>query len=277
MNNLDSYPPPFRPQNNQTHNPDPYNPSSDPNEYPDPVPIIDLRCLKRNPDEQKKLEEACKDWGLFRLANHDIPLNLLNQLQDLARDLFSISFESKQALTSDSPVSYFWGTAALTPKGTALARGPQSINWLEGFNIPLSQLSGFDHQVPLLDSFRVLLEEYGNHLSRIARTLYETMAKNLDLDPETSKSFLSEETGIFRVYRYPANPNADAALGMEVHTDSSVLSILHQNDGVNGLEVLRDDQWQTVKSIPNSLIVNLGDMMQAISDDTFKSVKQSEG
>ncbi|KAI4357563.1 hypothetical protein L6164_001503 [Bauhinia variegata] len=150
MNNLDSYPPPFRHQNSQTHYPDQVNSLSD----PDPIPVIDLDGLNQNLDEPKKLEEACREWGLFRLANHGIPLTLLSQLHDLAKEIFSISFESKQASTANSPISYFWGTAALTPKGTALARGSQSINWLEGFNIPLSQLSEFEHQVPMLDSFR---------------------------------------------------------------------------------------------------------------------------
>lgn len=59
---------------------------------------------------------------------------------------------------------------------------------------------------------------------------------------------------------------------MDVHTDSSVLSILNQ-DEVGGLEVLKDDHWFTVKPVPNTLVVNLGDMMQAISDDEYTSVK----
>jgi isopenicillin N synthase-like dioxygenase len=103
--------------------------------------------------------------------------------------------------------------------------------------------------------------DYATHLSRIATTLFEAMAKNLELNLKSTKSYVSENTGLVRVYRYPCT---DVGWGMEVHTDSSVLSILNQDDHVSGLQVLKDDQWLTVKPISNTLIVNLGDMMQVL-------------
>lgn len=109
---------------------------------------------------------------------------------------------------------------------------------------------------------RLLLKDYENHLSRIATTLFEAMANNLDLNLKPSKPYLAENTGMVRVYRYPNCSDANVGWGMEAHTDSSVLSILNQDDEVSGLQVLKDDQWLTVKPIPNTLIVNLGDMMQ---------------
>lgn len=261
MNNLDSYPPILRQHNNQPQNL--YVPNAI-IEDSDPIPIIDLKCL-----EHKNLDEACKEWGLFRLVNHGVPITLLEQLQDLTKQLFSLSFESKQEACNESPIKYFWGTPALTPSGTAIAKGPQNINWVEGFDVPLCQLSHFQHQLPSLESIRLLLMEYATHLSRIATTLFEAMVKNLELNRKTTKSYLSENTGIIRVYRYPPT---DVGWGMEVHTDSSVLSILNPDDHVSGLQVLKDDQWLTVKPASNTLIVNLGDMMQAISSDRYKSV-----
>lgn len=108
---------------------------------------------------------------------------------------------------------------------------------------------------------RVLLEEYGNHLARLARAIFDAMVKNLDLDTIEPMSNLSEYNGSLRVYRYPYYSDAETAWGMDVHTDSSVLAILNQ-DEVGGLEVLKDGQWFSVEPIPNTLIVNLGDMMQ---------------
>lgn len=54
----------------------------------DPVTVLDLQCLDRD-----KLGEVCKDWGLFRSVDHDVPVTLLNQLQDLAsQSTFSSTF-----------------------------------------------------------------------------------------------------------------------------------------------------------------------------------------
>ncbi|XWS52974.1 hypothetical protein CRYUN_Cryun11dG0118100 [Craigia yunnanensis] len=272
MSNLESYPPVFRqlygaPQISELKNYSMEDTTQDSVSIPlvDPIPQVDLQCLSLD-----KLGEACKDWGLFRLDNHGIPPSLLSKLQDQAKMLFSLSFESKQALLT-SPMSYFWGTPALTPSGAAL-RGALNINWLEGLNVPLSQLPQFQSEDPMLDYFRHLLEEYGRHLARIATTLFEAMVKNLNLAPNQSESKLSESTGFIRVYRYPPGSMADEAWGMMAHTDSSVLSIVNQ-DQVGGLEIFKDNKWLLVNPIPNTLVVHIGDMMQAISDDEYISVK----
>uniref|UniRef100_M4CEJ7 Fe2OG dioxygenase domain-containing protein n=2 Tax=Brassica campestris TaxID=3711 RepID=M4CEJ7_BRACM len=59
---------------------------------------------------------------------------------------------------------------------------------------------------------------------------------------------------------------------MELHTDSSVISILKE-DETGGLEIMKGEEWLRVKPVADTLIINLGDMMQAISDDEYKSVK----
>ncbi|XP_074331179.1 gibberellin 2-beta-dioxygenase 8 [Apium graveolens] len=244
------------------------------------LPVVDFQCVN-----EEKLHEACSDWGVFRLVNHGIPTTLINQLVETSKQVFNYSFESKQRLFSCSPVTYFWGTPALNSKGLALQQ-PQNINWMEGFNVPLSQLSshtrahkhGKDDD-PLSTSLRYLIQEYGNHQSRIAETIYKAITDRLLLDQRrlddsrNCSSYLSLSTGFLRVYRYPAlvQPN-ETSWGMDVHTDSSIISILNQ-DLVGGLQFMRHGHWHHVHPVANTLIVNLGDMMQAISDDKYKSVK----
>lgn len=156
MPNLESYPPVFRRKHNDF---DPDESVQDFQEcyHSDPVPSLDLGSLNL-----EKLGDACRNWGLFRLVSHGIPETLMSQLRSQANNLFSFSFETKQRLFTNKPAAvsiYFWGTPALTPSGAALARAPQSINWVEGFNVPLTQLSDRNQyfqgqQDPLFDSFR---------------------------------------------------------------------------------------------------------------------------
>jgi len=142
---LESYPPIFRRPNIQTQR---FN--DQPVEESEPIPIIDLHCL--NPSE---LGKACRDWGLFRLVNHGVPSTLLSQLHEHAKRLFSLSFESKQAIFTN-PLYYLWGTTAITTSGTALMIGLQNIHWVEGFHFPLGQLSQFQPEDPILASLRYL-------------------------------------------------------------------------------------------------------------------------
>lgn len=125
------------------------------------IPTVDLQSL-----EPKQLEDACKNWGIFRLVNHQVPPLLLSQLQEQAKNLFSLSFDDKQN-TLSSPLSYFWGTPVLTPSGSALPH--QNLHWLEGLNVPVSHLSHSPttHH-PLLHSFRYLIDPFRDPLISLA-------------------------------------------------------------------------------------------------------------
>lgn len=274
--NLDSYPPVFRPIRKF----DPNQNSRGQGTGMDPLPLIDVECLDEN-----KLNRACREWGIFRVINHGVPIGLLRDLQDHARTIFDLPFQSKQGLSNSCcpSIRYFWGTPALSPAGVALPRATAALNvdWVEGLNVPLAQISSsldhhhhHHHHDSLIIAFRDLLEEYRRHLARLASTLFEAMVRCLELKLELPRStYLDESTELVRVYRYPrGSVDQELANGMHVHTDSSLLSILNE-DQVGGLQFLKDDQWLDVKPIPSTLIVNLGDMMQALSDDEYKSVK----
>lgn len=265
--NFESYPPLFRPANIPSLERDKAETLS---EEAANIPVIDLECTT------SCMREACRNWGLFGLVNHAIPITLLNQIEEHAKKLFSLPYETKKAFFSSSPISYFWGTPALTPSGSAIPQKPnnqQTLQWMEGFNVSLSQLSHLHYQDLLLESFRCLLEEYGKHQGRLATSIFKVLASDLKLGPLQTQSHLSVATGLLRVYRYPRCHEPEGAWGIDVHTDSSVLSIIHQ-DEVGGLQVYsKDHQWLDVNPLPNTLIVNIGDMLQAMSDDKYISVK----
>ncbi|OMO90433.1 hypothetical protein COLO4_19187 [Corchorus olitorius] len=145
MNIESSYPPLFGPHSNLTQNSDNVEPIEE--DLEDSVPVIDLHCLNLN-----KFEEAGKNWGVFRLANHGVPSKLVTQIQDHAIKLFSLSFENKQAILS-TPLSYVWGTVFLSSSGAAV-RSSNGINRAEVISFPLSKISQFQTQDSLLHSFR---------------------------------------------------------------------------------------------------------------------------
>ena len=45
------------------------------------------------------------------------------------------------------------------------------------------------------------------------------------------------------------------------HSDPDILTVL-LDDGVDGLQVRKDDQWYTVASVPGALTINVGDLLQ---------------
>ncbi|XP_071741789.1 gibberellin 2-beta-dioxygenase 8-like [Rutidosis leptorrhynchoides] len=277
---LESYPSCFRPNTqqsllNQTKtNLTSYN---DVDPKLDPLPVIDLKQF-----DLIELEQACTDRGIFRLVNHGIPLILLSKLHEHVVKVYELEFEYKKSLFASIPndvISYFWGTPALTPTGVALYKDQRTVvdyNWVEGLNFPLSQPSHVDlDQHPLVRDMRMLLQEYGVHQERLAKLIFGAMSQNLQLSND-SRMYLAPSTGFLRVHRYPRCffDESTKVWGVNAHTDSSVITILNQYE-VGGLQILdeKDNVWIDAKPISNTLIVHLGDMMQAISDDKYKSVK----
>ncbi|KAJ0979360.1 hypothetical protein J5N97_014834 [Dioscorea zingiberensis] len=246
-----SYPPLFR-----RIEPNPV-PRSSEDEIGIEIPVIDLESL-----DDDALTKACREWGLFRLENHGIPPDLSAKLKDEVARLLSLSFEEKESRFHGSSVAYFWGTPAM--------RSLRSVNWVEGLHIPMDQLrSDVDSAHSAL---RSLAAEYGEHMAKIARKLFDAVAADLKLESSQLGPYLDESHGTLRVYRYPPCPDLANYYGLEAHTDSSVLSILNQ-DSVGGLQILHASQWFHVAPVPGTLIVNLGDMLQAISNDKYKSVQ----
>lgn len=57
-----------------------------------------------------------------------------------------------------------------------------------------------------------------------------------------------------------------------VHTDYGSLTILRQDGGVSGLEVQnRSGHWVPVQQIPDSFVINLGDLMSRWTNDQWVS------
>uniref|UniRef100_A0ACD5XA33 Uncharacterized protein n=1 Tax=Avena sativa TaxID=4498 RepID=A0ACD5XA33_AVESA len=223
------------------------------------LPTLDLE----HDELTEQLVAACRDPGVFRLVNHGVPCDLTARLFRLTRGLLELEPASKSNLPG-----YFWGTPALSLR-------VKELNWVEGLHVDAALTSPAaegDEAGDAYSAFRkVVTDEYVPHMARIARKLFDALA---GVDAEQRTSYLEERGGTFRAYRYPARDPAAAVqyMGMEPHTDSSVLSILNQ-DLVGGLQVLRDGSagWRRVRPVEGTLVVNLGDMMQAMSGDAYRS------
>ncbi|RWR75066.1 2-oxoglutarate-dependent dioxygenase [Cinnamomum micranthum f. kanehirae] len=80
------------------------------------------------------------------------------------------------------------------------------------------------------------------------------------------------ESRLLVAHYYPYCPQPDLTLGIGSHMDPGVLTVVLQ-DQVGGLQVKHGEEWVEVKPIHGAIVVNIGDLLQMMSNDEYKSVE----
>ena len=99
------------------------------------------------------------------------------------------------------------------------------------------------------------------------------MAKSLDLEKSSFSNYFMEERDVLqgRFILYPPCPIPDQVFGLKAQSDRSGITLLLQDPGVEGLQVLNDGKWYMVPVIHDAIFVNLGDQMQVKELTTFQT------
>ncbi|KAJ3694174.1 hypothetical protein LUZ60_009654 [Juncus effusus] len=238
---------------------------------PDSIPLINLT----DSNLVRKVGKACEEWGVFQIAGHGINPDLLNRLESQIHRLFALP--AHQKLRGAKSVGDLSGYG-LVPISSFFSK----FMWSEGFTICGSPLQHAQKLWPNdYTSFCEVMEEYNEAMKQLASRLLQVMLLSLGLTKEeinqTGPIRESNMSTAFQLNSYPVCPDPDRAIGLATHTDSGLLTLLYQN-GISGLQVLRpkDDlgptRWVTVPALLNTFIVNIGDLMQILSNGRFRSV-----
>ncbi|KAK3206649.1 hypothetical protein Dsin_020695 [Dipteronia sinensis] len=99
------------------------------------------------------------------------------------------------------------------------------------------------------------------------------MAKALKMDIEEIRELFSEGIQSMRMNYYPPCPQPDRAIGLTPHSDADALTILLQLNETEGLQIRKEGNWVPIKPLPNALVVNIGDIMEIVSNGDYRSIE----
>ncbi|KAL4319832.1 hypothetical protein GQ457_18G023990 [Hibiscus cannabinus] len=232
------------------------------------LPLIDL-CGLRSGDETVRracaaaICKASSEWGFFQVVNHGISPRLVERMRTEQVKLFQSPFETK-AKSGLLNNSYRWGS----PRATCT----NQFSWSEAFHVLLTNVSD-EACYGEFTSLREVMTCFAAAMSELSRLLARILIENLGHGKQALIDNICDETTCFlRLNHYPACPISPEITGLVPHTDSDFLTILCQ-DQVGGLQLMKDSKWVTVKPNKDALIVNIGDLFQAWSNDVYKSVE----
>ncbi|PSB29411.1 isopenicillin N synthase family dioxygenase [Stenomitos frigidus] len=248
------------------------------------IPVIDLGGL-RSPDLSDRkavaaeIRHASHHVGFFYIANHGIPAEAIAATFAQTKHFFDQPLAVKNTVSiTQSPISR--GYEAIRQQ--ALDQIPDLkegyyIGVDRGADDPLVQTGTPNHganQWPTnLPGWQEPLEAYFAMMQTLACQLMGALALSLDLDEPYFDGMLDHAMSVLRLLHYPPHP-VDAMtdqLGCGAHTDWGGLTILLQ-DQVGGLEVCNaDGNWIKAEPIPETFVINLGDMMARWTNDYYQS------
>jgi isopenicillin N synthase-like dioxygenase len=244
------------------------------------LPLIDVGDLLTAGGDAlavaRRIDAACRDLGFFRITGHGIPSVRLAELDSLAREFFAQPDDVKAAiamehggaawrgwfpldgeLTSGVPdhkEGIYFGTE-LDPNDPAVRTGRP----LHGANLfPV-------HPAGLGPAVLAWMDD----MAHIGTLLLRAMALGLGLDADWfERTVAAEPTVLFRIFRYP--PGLPDGWGVAEHTDYGLLTILATDDH-DGLQVGGPNGWIDVPSEPDVFVVNLGDMLERMTEGRYRS------
>ena len=262
------------------------------------LPIIDLKVLSSSspsPSEllalSKDLHDAFATTGFAYLANAPLSFNHEDVFK-LASDFFSLPGEEKMRLAKQTLCS----TNKNTYRGYFPTQPGQQDNLKEGVEIgpkdplpqhPSARRRKFDLAEPNVwpsnPSFapqRTRLEELYAELQLLSSTLLSLLAVSLNKPADHFAHYLENSLSTLRLLHYPPQPfttstatSQEPKLCCTPHTDSGILTLLHQ-DPTGGLEVLNAErQWVPAPYVPETIVVNIGDLLAQVSGGKFVATK----
>ncbi|XP_022987764.1 probable 2-oxoglutarate-dependent dioxygenase ANS isoform X3 [Cucurbita maxima] len=119
---------------------------------------------------------------------------------------------------------------------------------------------------------REVLHEYTANVKLLSEKILKAMAISLDLNEDSFIKQYGEEVKLdARFNFYPRCRNPDLVLGVKPHADGSAITILLQDEEVEGLQFLNGNEWFNAPIVPGALLVNVGDQAEITSNGIFKS------
>ncbi|KAG6425989.1 hypothetical protein SASPL_110202 [Salvia splendens] len=216
------------------------------------LPLIDLNNLGENDSprwESTKIQirEALQEYGCFEATfNNIIPFELRKSVGDGIRQLFDLPLAIKLLNNSHKPLHGYIGQNNFSPLMESMGiDGALSSHVVDTF----ANLMWPDQGNP---TFSKDIQLYCEKLSELDKIVRRMVVESLGLEKYIDEH-LNSMNYLCRFQKYEAPRTPHSTLGFFPHADKNIISILHQLNHVNGLQILTKDGKTWIPADPTSL------------------------
>ncbi|XP_047971613.1 1-aminocyclopropane-1-carboxylate oxidase homolog 3-like [Salvia hispanica] len=231
-------------------------------------PLLDLEGVGDDPIKRKAVvdavREASETWGFFQVVNHGIPEAVLEDMIDGVHRFFDQDDEEKKKwYTRDLKARVVYNS------NFDLYSAP-SANWRDTVYCVMAPDLPPPEELPSVCSD--IMIEYTKQVLKLGRSLFQLLSEALGLKADHLVDMKCADGMAMLMHYYPECPQPELTLGTSKHADSDFLTVL-LTDQVRGLQVLYQNQWVDVPFVAGALVVNIGDLLQLVTNDRFVSAE----
>jgi isopenicillin N synthase-like dioxygenase len=245
------------------------------------IPVVDLSDFTGGDPELKEsfvqhLGKAFEDVGFVAVKNHGIPDELIAGLYQYVQEFFSLPSDKKRAYE----IPELAGQRGYTSFGKEHAKGSDAPDLKEFFqygqivpeNHPLKPEYPDNVSVAEISGFNETLFKAYRAFEKSGKSLLQAIALYLGLDEHYFDNQVEEGNSILRAIHYPPiTTEPKSAIRAEQHEDINLITLL-VGASAGGLEILtKQNEWIPVTSLPEQIVVNVGDMLQRLTNNQLKS------
>lgn len=242
---------------------------------PDAVPTLDARDAESARFAQD-IAAAYTEYGFVIIQNHGIDKKLVDGCLDAFRAFFALPEAEKRKYQ----VPGGGGARGYTPFGIETAKGAKHHDLKEFWHVgrelppghPYTQVMAPNIWAENIPGMRETTLALYDAFDALGRRLLGAIARSVALPPNYFDDKVDLGNSVLRIIHYPpmpAEPTPSVRAG--AHEDINVITLLLGAEEP-GLEVLsKKGEWLPINPPPNSLVCNVGDMLQRLTNMHLRS------
>ncbi|MES2621326.1 MAG: 2-oxoglutarate and iron-dependent oxygenase domain-containing protein [Bacteroidota bacterium] len=244
------------------------------------IPIVDLSDFlaegERKQNFVHQLGKAFEDVGFVSVKNHGVPQALIDEYYSAVKKFFSLPSETKRAYE----IPALAGQRGYTSFGKETAKGYDAPDlkefWqmgqiVEGEDLPAEHYPD-NIQVKELPEFFDLGTGLYKSFENSGRHLLQAIGIHLGIGEFYFDRHVHNGNSILRAIHYPPiTSEPKSAVRAEQHEDINLITLL-VGASAEGLQLLnRQKEWLDITAPEGCIVVNVGDMLQRLTNNKLKS------
>ncbi|MVT07360.1 isopenicillin N synthase family dioxygenase [Chitinophaga tropicalis] len=245
------------------------------------IPVVDLAAFTSGNAADKaafvqQLGKAYEEVGFVAVKNHGIPDSLIADLYKYVQLFFTLPADVKRGYE----IPELAGQRGYTSFGKEHAKGYDAPDLKEFFQFgqtvedgdPISEEYPENISVQEIPAFTPTFFKAYRAFEKSGRSLLQAIAIYLGLDEHYFDNYVHNGNSILRAIHYPPiTQEPKSAIRAEQHEDINLITLL-VGASADGLQILdKQDNWVPVTSLPEQIVVNVGDMLQRLTNNRLKS------